>query len=295
MKTLAGDARNRIDELGETTDGITGLATGFVDLDKNTSGLQPGDLIVVAGRPSMGKTAFALNIAEHVALEPNINKPVAIFSMEMPGAQLAMRMLSAHGRINMGRIRSGQIRDDEWPRLLSAEQLLGNAPIYINSMSRLNPLELRSMSRRFKRQHNDLGLIIIDYIQLMEDSASVENRVTEVSKITRALKMLAMELEVPVIALSQLNRSVDKRDEKRPVMSDLRESGSIEQDADVILFVYRDEKYNKDSADVGRAEIIIGKQRNGPVGTVKLTFLGQFTRFENFAGDEYEGGEYGGA
>ncbi|NKB76772.1 MAG: replicative DNA helicase [Gammaproteobacteria bacterium] len=278
---------DRIEELFESKESITGVATGFRDLDDMTSGMQRGDLIIVAGRPSMGKTSFAMNIAEYVAVEKQ--QPVAIFSMEMPGEQLAMRMLSSLGRINSNRVRSGQLKEDDWPRVNSAVGMLDKAPMYIDDSAGLNPLDLRSRARRLLKENKSLGLIVIDYLQLMQASDSNENRATEISGITRSLKMLAKELHVPVVALSQLNRSLEQRPNKRPVMSDLRESGAIEQDADVILFIYRDEVYNEDTDQKGVAEVIIGKQRNGPIGTTKLTFRGEFTRFESYAstGSEY--------
>ena len=260
---------------------VTGIATGFADLDQKTSGLQPGDLIIVAGRPSMGKTAFSLNIAENVALYSK--KPVAVFSMEMGGAQLAMRMLGSVGRLDQHKLRTGRLADDDWPNLTHALGKLSEAPIYIDETPSLNSIELRASSRRLYRQHGGLGLIVVDYLQLMSAASAGENRATEISEISRSLKALAKELNVPVIALSQLNRSLEQRPNKRPVMSDLRESGAIEQDADLILFIYRDEVYNPETQDKGIAEIIIGKQRNGPIGTVRLTFLGEYTRFENAA------------
>jgi replicative DNA helicase len=271
---------DRIDELYRKQGAITGVATGFTDLDDKTSGLQPSDLVVIAGRPSMGKTTLAMNIAENAAVGHKI--PVAIFSMEMPGTQLAMRMMASLGRINAHRVRTGKLDDEDWPRLTSAVSLLSEAPIFIDDTPALTPMELRARARRIKREH-DLGLIIVDYLQLMQTGdASTENRATEISNITRALKGLAKELNVPLIAMSQLNRSLESRTDKRPVMSDLRESGAIEQDADVILFIYRDEVYNEDSPSKGTAEIIIGKQRNGPIGKVTLTFLGEYTKFENY-------------
>ncbi|HEY6094409.1 MAG TPA: replicative DNA helicase [Gallionellaceae bacterium] len=263
---------------------VTGVATGFTDLDSMTSGLQPGDLIIVAGRPSMGKTAFSINIAENIALDSN--KPVAIFSMEMGGAQLAMRMIGSVGRLNQHTLRTGRLEDDDWSRMTHALGRLNDAPIFIDETPGLNSLELRSRARRLHRQNDGLGLIVIDYLQLMSSPAGGkggENRATEISEISRSLKGLAKELHVPVIALSQLNRSLEQRPNKRPVMSDLRESGAIEQDADLILFIYRDEVYNPDSPDKGKAEIIIGKQRNGPIGKIELTFRGEYTRFENYA------------
>jgi replicative DNA helicase len=283
----------RIDELfqRDNPNEVTGIPTGFHDLDQKTSGLQPGDLIIVAGRPSMGKTAFSINIGENVAL--NTGLPVAIFSMEMGGAQLAMRMIGSVGKLDQQKIRTGRLQDEDWLRLTNAVGKLNDAPIHIDESGALTALELRARARRLHRQCGKLGLIIIDYLQLMSGSGGAgENRATEVSEISRSLKALAKELEVPVIALSQLNRSLEQRPNKRPVMSDLRESGAIEQDADVILFIYRDEVYNPDSADKGSAEIIIGKQRNGPIGTVRMTFLGEYTRFENYAhgGGDYHGG-----
>ncbi len=266
---------------------VTGVASGFTDLDSMTSGLQPGELIIVAGRPSMGKTAFAINIAEHVALEGG--KPVAIFSMEMGGIQLAMRMIGSVGKLNQHDLRTGRLQEDDWPRLTHALGRLNDAAIFIDETAALNSLELRSRARRLHRQNNGLGLIIIDYLQLMSSPSSKasENRATEISEISRSLKGLAKELQVPVMALSQLNRSLEQRPNKRPMMSDLRESGAIEQDADLILFIYRDEVYNPDSPDKGKAEIIIGKQRNGPIGKVELTFRGEYTRFDNFAHAQY--------
>ena len=262
---------------------ITGVPTGYHDLDGRTSGLQLGDLLIVAGRPSMGKTSLALNMAEHVAIE--VGLPVAVFSMEMSGAQLAMRMLSSVGRLDAHRVRTGRLNDDEWARLSFALGKLHEAPLYIDETAALNPIDLRARARRLHRQCGKLGLIVIDYLQLMSSAnpSGGENRATEISEISRSLKGLAKELGVPVIALSQLNRSLEQRPNKRPIMSDLRESGAIEQDADVIMFIYRDEVYNPDTPDKGSAEIIIGKQRNGPIGTVRLTFIGEYTRFENFA------------
>ncbi len=285
LKPLLIEAVNRIDELynRDTPTDVTGVPTGFTDLDAKTSGLQPGDLIIVAGRPSMGKTAFSLNIAENVALEAKL--PVAVFSMEMAASQLVMRLLGSVGRLDQHKLRTGRIGDEEWHKLTHAIGVLDEAPIYIDESPGLTAMEVRARARRLARQCKDgrLGLIVLDYLQLMSGTGSGENRATEISEISRSLKGLAKELHVPVIALSQLNRSLEQRPNKRPVMSDLRESGAIEQDADVILFIYRDEVYNPDSPDKGTAEIIIGKQRNGPTGTVRLTFLGEYTRFENYA------------
>jgi replicative DNA helicase len=261
---------------------ITGMPTGFHDLDSMTSGLQEGDLVIVAGRPSMGKTAFALNMGEHVAVEAKM--PVAVFSMEMAGTQLATRMLGSLGRLDQHKLRTGRLSDDDWNRLTTAVGRLHGAPIEIDETPALNPLELRARARRIHRKYGKLGLVIVDYLQLMSASSSAgENRATEISEISRSLKALAKELHVPVVALSQLNRSLEQRPNKRPVMSDLRESGAIEQDADVILAIYRDEVYNPDTADKGKAEVLILKQRNGPIGSVDLTFLGHYTRFENYA------------
>jgi len=277
--------------LSQQDNPLTGVSTGFTDLDDMTAGLQPSDLIIVAGRPSMGKTTLAVNFAENAAIKNQV--PVAIFSMEMPGESLALRMMSSLGHIDQHKIRTGKLDDDDWPRLTSAVSLLDSAPIFIDDTPALSPMELRARARRLKREH-DIGMIVIDYLQLMQIGNTRENRTTEISEISRNLKALAKELEVPVIALSQLNRSLEQRSDRRPVMSDLRESGAIEQDADVIMFIYRDEVYNEDSLQKGLAEIIIGKQRNGPIGTRLLTFRGQFTRFENYAADsQYAGGEFG--
>lgn len=285
INPLLTEVVERIQELHDRDNpsDITGVPTGYNDLDQRTSGLQPGDLLIVAGRPSMGKTSLALNIGEHVAIE--VGLPVAIFSMEMGGTQLAMRMLSSVGRLDAQRVRTGRLNDDEWSRLSFALGKMHEAPLYIDETAALNPIDLRARARRLHRQCGKLGLIIIDYLQLMSSANphGGENRATEISEISRSLKSLAKELSVPVMALSQLNRSLEGRPNKRPVMSDLRESGAIEQDADVIMFIYRDEVYNPDTPDKGSAEIIIGKQRNGPIGMTRLTFLGEYTRFENYA------------
>jgi len=290
IKTLLNQAVDRIDTLFSQENPITGLPTGFNDFDDQTSGLQKGDLVIVAGRPSMGKTTFSMNIAENAAIETG--KPVAVFSMEMPGDSLAMRMLSSIGRIDQHKIRTGKLADDDWPKLTHAVGVLAEAPIYIDDTPALSPNELRAKSRRLTREAGQLGLIVIDYLQLMQIHGSRENRSTEISEISRSLKGLAKELECPVIALSQLNRSLEQRPNKRPVMSDLRESGAIEQDADLIVFIYRDEVYNEDSPDKGVAEIIIAKQRNGPIGTVRQTFIGQYTRFENYIPSVYDNEDY---
>lgn len=289
IESLLKLAVDKIDELYHRDEPITGLPTGFMDFDMKTSGLQPADLIIVAGRPSMGKTSFAMNMAENVAIKTA--KGVAVFSMEMPGDSLAMRMMSSLGQIDQHRVRTGKLTDEDWPRLTSAVHILSQAPMHIDDTPALSPTEVRARVRRLQRElqrkEQELGLIVIDYLQLMQAPTEGENRATEISAISRALKSLAKELNVPVVALSQLNRSLEQRPNKRPVMSDLRESGAIEQDADLIVFIYRDEVYNEDSPDKGVAEIIIGKQRNGPIGTVKLAFLGQYTKFENLADNLY--------
>lgn len=290
IKSLLAKAVDRIEMLFEQDSHITGEATGFTDLDNLTSGLQPADLIIVAGRPSMGKTSIAMNMAENVAIKGG--KPVAVFSMEMPGDALAMRMMSSLGRIDQHRVRTGKLEDHEWPRLTSAISLLGETKLFIDDTPALTPTEVRSRARRLTREHGQLGLIVLDYLQLMQSPVSGDNRVQQISDISRSLKALAKELNAPVIALSQLNRNLEQRPNKRPMMSDLRESGAIEQDADLIIFVYRDEVYNEDSPDKGIAEVIIGKQRNGPLGTVRLTFLGQYTRFENYAANYYGNEDY---
>lgn len=286
VKDILPTVVDRIDTLYRQKGDVTGLATGFTDFDRLTSGLQDGDLVVVAGRPSMGKTTFAMNLAEHAAMKGEA--PAAVFSMEMPGEALAMRMLSSLGRVELQKIRSGRLEDDDWPRLTSTMNLLSQARLFIDDTPGLTPTEMRARCRRLKREHG-LGLVVVDYLQLMQIPGFRENRATEISEISRSLKGMAKELGVPVVALSQLNRSLEQRPSKRPVMSDLRESGAIEQDADVIVFIYRDEVYNPETTDSkGVAEIIIGKQRNGPVGTVRLTFLGRFTRFENHIDDVYQ-------
>lgn len=288
IKTVLTGAVERINFLFESDSAITGISTGFAELDEQTSGLQKSDLIIVAGRPSMGKTTFAMNIAENAAMESSA--PVAIFSMEMPAEQLAMRMISSLGRVELQKLRTGRLAEQDWPRITSTITLLNQKRnVYIDDTPALTPTELRAKSRRLAREHG-LGLIVIDYLQLMQVAGGGENRATEISEISRSLKALAKELEVPVVALSQLNRSLEQRPDKRPVMSDLRESGAIEQDADVIMFIYRDEVYNPDDeANKGRAEILIRKQRNGPIGSVNLTFLGQYTRFENYSPEVMSG------
>lgn len=291
ISTAMAETVERINELyrAGNSDPVTGVPTGFTDLDNMTAGMQPGDLIIVAGRPSMGKTALALNMAAHVALEAKL--PVGIFSMEMSSGQLALRLLSSHGRIDQQKLRTGRMQQEDFSRLTQAMGDLSQCPMEIDESAALNPLDLRARARRLHRQYGGLGLLVVDYLQLMSSAGGGENRATEISEISRSLKALAKELHVPVMALSQLNRSVDQRPNKRPIMSDLRESGAIEQDADIILFIYRDEVYNDNSPDKGTAEVIISKQRNGPVGTVRLTFLNHYTRFENFA-HAYTGGGY---
>ncbi|MFZ2288559.1 MAG: replicative DNA helicase [Halopseudomonas yangmingensis] len=288
VNELLTRAIDRIDTLFNSDGSITGLSTGFGDLDNMTSGLQPADLVIVAGRPSMGKTTFAMNLVENAVLRSE--KAVLVFSLEMPGESLIMRMLSSLGRIDQTKVRSGRLEDDDWPRLTSAVNLLNDRKLFIDDTAGLSPMEMRARARRVVREHGELSLIMIDYLQLMRiGGSSSENRTNEISEISRSLKALAKEFNVPVVALSQLNRSLEQRPNKRPINSDLRESGAIEQDADVIMFVYRDEVYHPDSQDKGIAEIIIGKQRNGPIGTARLAFLGKYTRFENLAPGAYTG------
>ena len=268
---------------------VTGIGTGFTDLDSKTAGLHGGQLIIVAGRPAMGKTSFAMNIAEQVALEEKL--PVVVFSMEMDAVQLGHRMLGSVGKINQQRMKTGRLHEEDWPRITYATQQLQDAPIYIDESAALTPMDLRARARRLRSREGKLGLIVVDYLQLMSGNGRVDNRTAEISEISRSLKSLARELDCPIIALSQLNRSLEQRTNKRPIMSDLRESGAIEQDADVILFIYRDEVYNPESPDKGTAEIIIGKQRSGPIGTLRLTFAGEYTKFMNYtgAGPSFEG------
>ena len=287
MGTLVVNLMDRVQEMADNPNDITGVPTGFYDLDRMTSGLQGGDLVVLAARPSMGKTAFAINIAEHVAMNEGL--PVAVFSMEMGAAQLAVRIVGSIGRIDQGHLRTGKLTDEEWPRLTEAIEKLRDISLHIDETAGLTAAELRASARRLARSCGKLGLIVVDYLQLMSGSSSDnENRATELGEISRGLKMLAKELGCPVIALSQLNRSVETRPDKRPMMSDLRESGAIEQDADIIMFIYRDDYYTKEaSKEPGVAEIIIAKQRNGPTGMVKLAFLKPLTRFENLASGGY--------
>jgi replicative DNA helicase len=286
MEGLLKGAIDRIEELYNTGGDITGLTTGFIDLDRMTSGLQPSDLVIVAGRPSMGKTSFAMNLVENAALASD--RPLMVFSMEMPAEQLVIRMLSSLGRIDQSRVRTGKLEQDDWPKLASATEKLKGTQVFIDDTPALTPTELRSRVRKLVREQGDLGMIMVDYLQLMRVAGSGEGRTAEISEISRSLKAIAKEFKCPVVALSQLNRSLEQRPNKRPVNSDLRESGAIEQDADVIMFIYRDEVYNEDSPDKGVAEIIIGKQRNGPIGSCRLSFQGQFTRFENLARGDYE-------
>ena len=283
IDTLLAKSLDKIEELYESKDLVTGVPTGFKELDKLTTGLQGGDLVVVAGRPSMGKTTFSMNIVENAVMNKGL--AAAIFSLEMPSIQIATRMLSSLGRVNSTKLRTGNLQNSDFNKLTSTMMLLKDKPIYVDDTPGISVMEIRSRARRLAaKSENDLGLIVIDYLQLMQGDGQSDNRVNEISAITRGLKGLAIELDVPVIVLSQLNRSLEQRPNKRPVMSDLRESGAIEQDADLILFIYRDEVYNKDQEDnKGKAEIIIGKQRNGPIGDVALTFLGEYTRFESYA------------
>ena len=286
IKPVLAKVFEKIDHLyhRDNPSDITGVPTGYTKIDEMTSGLQGGDLIIVAGRPSMGKTALALNFAQFIAVDNGL--PVAIFSMEMSSTQLAQRMLGSIARVDQHKMRTGRLNDGEWSHLSDAMGKLHETPIFIDETGALTALEVRARARRLKRQYSKLGLIVIDYLQLMSASSQGENRATEISEISRSLKAMAKELDVPVVALSQLNRALEQRPNKRPQMADLRESGAIEQDADVILAIYRDEVYNPDSPDKGTAEVIILKQRNGPIGMAKLTFLGQYTRFENYAGPE---------
>lgn len=285
IKEFLAKTMDRIDTLFQSDNPITGIPTGYHDFDEMTSGLQSSDLVIIAGRPSMGKTVLAMNIAEHVVLKSKL--PVLVFSMEMPGEAIVMRLLSSLCRIDQLKIRTGKLDDEDWPRISSTVSMLSEAPLYIDDTPALSPAELRARARRMMKDHGGLGLIVVDYLQLMQIAGHSENRTAEISEISRALKSLAKELKVPVIALSQLNRSLEQRADKRPVMSDLRESGAIEQDADLVVFIYRDEVYNDNSPDKGIAEIIIGKQRNGPIGKIRLTFLGQYTSFENFTRSSY--------
>jgi replicative DNA helicase len=291
VNPLLKKAVNRIDELFNSDSLITGISTGFKDLDDMTSGLQRGDMVVVAARPSMGKTTFAMNLVEHAVLHGE--KPVIVFSMEMPAEQLILRMLSSIGRINQTKVRTGKLEDEDWPKLSAAISKLKDRPLFIDDTPALSPIEVRSRTRRIVREHGTPAMIMIDYIQLMQVAGSTDGRTAEISEISRSMKAMAKEFDCPVVALSQLNRGVEQRPNKRPVNSDLRESGAIEQDADIIMFIYRDEVYNEESNDKGVAEIIIGKQRNGPIGTARLAFIGKYTRFDNLALN-YGGGDQAG-
>ncbi len=289
MEGLLKNTVERIDALFRSKSDITGLASGLTDLDQRTAGWQNGELIILAARPSMGKTALALNFVESAIFTQK--KPVLVFSMEMPSESLIMRMISSVGRIDQGKIRNGQLTEEDWPKLSSAVQKMKGAPLFIDDTGGLTPQDMRARIRRTAREHGDPGLIMVDYLQLMQIAGSSEGRTQEISEISRSLKGLAKEYNCPVIALSQLNRGVEQRPNKRPMNSDLRESGAIEQDADVILFIYRDDYYNEDSPDKGIAELIIGKQRNGEIGTCRAAFVGKYTRFENLAPD-YMAAEY---
>ncbi|MEX1197779.1 MAG: replicative DNA helicase [Pseudohongiellaceae bacterium] len=286
LTPLLSKAVERIDELIKSKGGVTGVSTGFKDLDKKTSGLQKSDLVVVAGRPSMGKTTFAMNIVENALLQSD--GAVLVFSLEMPAESLVFRMLSSIGKIDQTRLRTGQLEEEDWSKLTAAIAKLKDKPLFIDDSVGLSPTEMRSRARRIVRENGPLSLVLVDYLQLMQIQGYGDNRVGEISEISRSLKTLAREFDCPVLALSQLNRGLEQRPNKRPVMSDLRESGAIEQDADIIAFVYRDEVYNEDSSDKGIAEIIIGKQRNGPIGTVRLSFLGHYLRFDNLALPDYD-------
>ena len=284
LKQILPEAVDRIDMLHQSDGDITGISTGFTEFDKLTAGLQGGDMVIIAGRPSMGKTTLALNIAENAAIGSKI--PTAIFSMEMPSQQLAFRMISSLGRVDQSHLRTGRFPDEDWSRINTAVQLMSDAPIFIDDSAGLSPTDIRARARRLHREHG-LGLIVVDYLQLMQVPGNKENRATEISEISRSLKALAKELDLPVVALSQLNRAVEQRTDKRPVMSDLRESGALEQDADLIVFIYRDEVYNQETLKKGIADISIAKQRNGPIGDFVLTFVGRYTKFENWVPDSY--------
>ena len=287
INPLLEKALDRIDELAGSDGSLTGVGSGYKDLDALTSGWQKSDLVIVAGRPSMGKTAFAMNLVEHAVL--NYDKPVLVFSLEMPAESLIFRLLSSIGRIDQTKLRTGKLSEDDWPSFNKAAKALKDRPLFIDDSPSVSPTEMRARARRIAREHDgQLGMVVVDYLQLMQIKGTNENRVTEISAISRSLKQLAREFDCPVIALSQLNRGLEQRPNKRPVMADLRESGAIEQDADLITFIYRDEVYNEDTPDKGVAEVIIGKHRNGPIGTVRLSFLGQFTRFESHAPPRYD-------
>lgn len=289
MDSVIKDSIRMIEQLYDKKEAITGVSSGFKDLDELTSGFQPGDLIIIGGRPGMGKTAFALNIAQHVGVE--LKEPVAVFSLEMSKEQLALRMLCSEGMVDASRVRKGFLGKQDWPRLTSAAGRLAEAPIFIDDSSAITVLEVRAKARRLKREHRGISLVVVDYLQLMRSWGNFERREQEISEISRSLKALAKELKVPVIALSQLNRAVEQRGEKKPNLADLRESGAIEQDADVIIFLYRDEVYNKNTPNKGVAEIIVAKQRNGPTGLLNLTFLSDKTKFVDFSDTRYEADE----
>lgn len=286
ISAVAAAMLDRLDELSRLEGDITGYSTGFIELDNYTSGMQAGDLIIVAARPSMGKTTFAMNLVESVLFTKDL--PALVFSMEMPADSILMRMVSAYGKIHQGHLRSGKMNGDEWSRVTGTVLQLQEKKLFIDDSSALSPTDVRSRARRIAKEHGQIGVIMVDYLQLMKVPGMGDNRVGEISEISRSLKALAKEMKCPVIALSQLNRALENRPNKRPVMSDLRESGAIEQDADVIMFIYRDERYNPDSKDAGTAEIIIGKQRNGPIGTVRLAFEGVYTRFSNLSPEYYQ-------
>ena len=292
IQSLLAKAVDRIDTLFQSKNAITGLSSGFSDFDRMTSGLQAGELIIIAGRPSMGKTMLGTNMVEYAAIHANL--PVLVFSLEMPGESIAMRMISSLARINQQNLRTGQLTDDDWNRIRNPIGMLAEAKLFIDDTAAISPAEIRARARRVAREHGQLGLIMVDYLQLMSIPGSKENRTNEVSEISRSLKALAKEMNCPVVALSQLSRALEQRSDRRPTMSDLRESGAIEQDADLIAFIYRDEVYNPDSPQKGTAEIIIGKQRNGPIGHLRLTFRGEFTRFEDYVSEGYAATGYAG-
>ncbi len=287
IEAVLGKTIDRLEALVKNNKDVTGVSTGYVDLDKKTSGMQPSDLIIVAARPSMGKTTFAMNLVENAMLTEE--KPVLVFSLEMPSEQIMMRMLASLSRVNQTSIRTAQLDDEDWARISNTMAMLKDKDnLFVDDSSGLTPMEVRTRARKLARERGGIAMIMVDYLQLMQVPALSDNRTLEIAEISRSLKALAKELECPVIALSQLNRSLEQRADKRPVNSDLRESGSIEQDADLIMFIYRDEVYHENSTEKGIAEIIIGKQRNGPIGTVRLTFQGQFSRFDNYAGPAYD-------
>ncbi|HZJ95353.1 MAG TPA: replicative DNA helicase [Thiopseudomonas sp.] len=287
LNELLANVIDTIDTLFNSEDTLTGLSTGFTDLDEITSGLQPADLIIVAGRPSMGKTTFAMNLVENALMRSD--KAILVFSLEMPAESLVMRMISSLGRIDQSKVRSGRLEEDDWPRLTSAVNLLQERKLFIDDSAGISPSEMRARARRVAREHGEIGMIMVDYLQLMQLGGSgSENRTNEISEISRSLKALGKEFNCPIVALSQLNRSLEQRPNKRPINSDLRESGAIEQDADVIMFIYRDEVYHPETEYKGIGEVILGKHRNGPIGTVRLAFQGKYTRFDNLAAGSYQ-------